>query len=94
MAAYALIIRVKIGFCIGVIQTAAARLLTFRIIDLRGAFFLSLNNYKLPLFGVLWGMLFLAEKPTSSAIIALSIILLGLFICKGGLYMQRKRIAV
>jgi EamA domain-containing membrane protein RarD len=44
----------------------------------------------LPLFGVLWGMLFLKERSTSSTAIALPIILLGLFICQGGLSIRRK----
>lgn len=75
---------------LGVIQTAAAQLLILRILELKCASFLSLNNYMLPLFGVLWGMLFLAERPTSSATIALPIILLGLFICQGGISIRRK----
>jgi len=65
---------------LGVVSTALAQLLLLRILKVMTASFLSLNNYLVPLFGTLWGMLFLSERPAPTAGVALAVILLGIFV--------------
>ena len=65
---------------LGLLSTAAAQLLILKIIQLRDASFLSLNNYLVPVFGIFWGMLVLSERPGPDAGIAFVIILVGLFV--------------
>jgi drug/metabolite transporter (DMT)-like permease len=63
---------------LGLISTAGGYLLLFRLIGRAGAGFASLNNFLVPLFGVLWGMLFLGERPGAHAFLALCLVLAGL----------------
>jgi drug/metabolite transporter (DMT)-like permease len=58
--------------------TSAAYLILFRLLAARGATFLSLNNYMVPVFGVVWGALFLAEAVALDALVALGLILAGI----------------
>ena len=62
---------------LGVFPTALGYLVAFRIIASAGAGFASLNNYLVPLFGVLWGMTLLDERPQPQALAALALIFLG-----------------
>jgi len=62
---------------LGAVCTAFGYLLLFRIIARAGAGFSSLNNFLVPIFGVLWGALFLGERPAPRALIALVVILAG-----------------
>lgn len=64
--------------CLGAACTALGYLLLFRIIARAGAGFSSLNNYLVPLFGVLWGGLFLGEQPERRALLALALIFAGI----------------
>lgn len=63
---------------LGAACTALGYLLLFRIIARAGAGFSSLNNYLVPLFGVLWGGLFLGEQPQPRALLALALIFAGI----------------
>jgi drug/metabolite transporter (DMT)-like permease len=63
---------------LGAACTALGYLLLFRIIARAGAGFSSLNNYLVPLFGVLWGRLFLGEQPAPRALLALVLIFGGI----------------
>ena len=65
---------------LGILSTAAAQLLILKILQLRDSSFLALNNYLVPIFGVIWGMLILAERPDMQTLISFSIILLGVFV--------------
>lgn len=63
---------------LGVLCTAGAYVILFRLVTSVGATFLSLNNYLVPLFGVLWGAVFLGEAPPPQAFGALLLILSGI----------------
>ena len=69
---------------LGVFATALATILLIIVISSRGVTFLALNNYLIPVLGVLWGYLFLDEPVTRAVIIALSLILLGIGIAGTG----------
>ncbi len=63
---------------LGVVSTAFAPVLYFRVIRVAGPTFLSLINYLIPLWAVLVGMLFLGESPDWTALAALALILGGI----------------
>lgn len=65
---------------LGVFPTALATLIYFHLINIRGATFISFNNYLIPGLGVLWGALFLGEHVSLQEILALGLILTGIFI--------------
>ena len=65
---------------LGLGATAAAQLILLEVVALRGASFLAMNNYLVPLFGVAWGALFLAERPSLDALTALVLILVGVIV--------------
>ena len=62
---------------LGWLCTGAGYLLFFRIIARAGAGFVSLNNFLVPLFGVIWGAIVLSERLEPRAFIALLLILAG-----------------
>ena len=66
-----------VGF-LGLVSTALATVVFFRLIALAGPSFLSLINYLIPLWAVLIGMIFLAEIPDWGALAALALILSGI----------------
>lgn len=68
---------------LGVVHTAVATLLLFVIVKRQGASFFSQINFLVPLFGVLWGALVLAERPSANAYIALVLILTGIAVVRG-----------
>lgn len=68
---------------LGLVSTAAATLVYFRLIAHAGPTFLSLINYLIPLVAVAAGVLFLGEHPRWSALVALAIILVGLALGEG-----------
>jgi drug/metabolite transporter (DMT)-like permease len=76
LAPSALSVAALIG--LGVINTAGGYLLLFRLVVRAGAGFASLNNFLVPLFGVLWGVLLLAERPSPQALLGLLLIFAGL----------------
>ena len=63
---------------LGVLNTAGGYLLLFRLVVRAGAGFASLNNFLVPLFGVMWGVMLLQERPSPRAFAGLLLILGGL----------------
>ena len=63
---------------LGVLPTALGYIIAFKIIASAGAGFASFNNYLVPIFGVLWGMMLLGEEPQPRALLALVLIFVGL----------------
>jgi drug/metabolite transporter (DMT)-like permease len=63
---------------LGVLNTAGGYLLLFRLVVRAGAGFASLNNFLVPLFGVIWGVLLLSERPSPRAFAGLVLIFGGL----------------
>ncbi len=66
-----------VGF-LGLVSTALATVVFFKLIAVAGPSFLSLINYLIPLWAVLIGMIFLAETPDWGALAALALILTGI----------------
>ena len=62
---------------LGVVNTALAYYVYFRLVDEEGATFASLNNYIAPLIGVIGGAAALAEPVASSACAGLALVLGG-----------------
>ena len=71
---------------LGIFQTAIAGLIAYFIIQKLGATFFSQLNFIVPLFGVLFGVMFLAETPSLYALLALAIILIGVGLARYGIY--------
>ncbi|HET8726997.1 MAG TPA: DMT family transporter [Alphaproteobacteria bacterium] len=69
---------------LGLFPTGLAYLLRFQIINDVGMTFMSQVSYLVPIFGVLWGWLFLAEMPTPAAWGALALVLAGIAISRLG----------
>ncbi|MEX1147860.1 MAG: EamA family transporter [Sphingomonadales bacterium] len=65
---------------LGVFATGAALLLLIAIINRAGATFASLNNYLVPVVGIICGVLWLDERLSPVAIIAFAIIMGGIFL--------------
>lgn len=63
---------------LGVLNTAGGYLLLFRLVVRAGAGFASLNNFLVPLFGVMWGVLLLQERPSPRVFAGLLLIFGGL----------------
>lgn len=63
---------------LGVVSTATATVVYFKLITLAGPSFLSLINYLIPVWAVLVGMLFLGERPAWTAFAGLALILSGI----------------
>ena len=63
---------------LGILNTAGGYLLLFRLVVRAGAGFSSLNNFLVPLFGVMWGVLLLQERPSPRAFVGLLLIFGGL----------------
>jgi drug/metabolite transporter (DMT)-like permease len=58
--------------------TATAYMILFRLVTTVGATFLAMNNYLVPLFGVVWGALILNERVSATALAALALVLAGI----------------
>ena len=56
----------------------------FAIIGRQGASFLSQINFLVPLFGIIWGYLFLSERLSANAAAAMVIILIGVAVARIG----------
>ncbi len=63
---------------LGVVSTALATVVYFKLIALAGPSFLSLINYLIPLWAVLMGMIALDEQPRWTALAALALVLCGI----------------
>ncbi len=71
---------------LGVFQTALAGIGAYFIIHKLGATFFSQLNFIVPLFGVLFGFIFLSENPGFYALLALAIILAGIGLARYGIH--------
>ncbi|MEM7068030.1 MAG: DMT family transporter [Pseudomonadota bacterium] len=67
---------------LAVFPTAIGTLMIFAIVSRQGAGFLSQINFLVPVFGVIWAILFLGEVLPANAAIALLIILVGVAIAR------------
>lgn len=67
---------------LGIVGTALAYLIYYRLIALEGATFTSLVTYITPLFGIFWGRLILNEHLRWNAVAALGLILMGLLLVR------------
>ena len=65
---------------LGLLPTALATIMLFHLLTLRGATYVALNNYLIPVFGVFLGAFFLGEEITVQALAALALILIGISI--------------
>jgi drug/metabolite transporter (DMT)-like permease len=63
---------------LGVVSTALATVVYFRLVSAAGPTFVSLINYLIPLWALLGGMVFLGERPEWTALAALALILSGI----------------
>ena len=63
---------------LGIVCTATATVVYFKLIALAGPSFLSLINYLIPAWAVLIGMVFLGERPEWTALAGLAFILAGI----------------
>lgn len=68
---------------LGVVSTALAYLLFFRLISRVGPAKTVTVTYLIPLFGMLWGVIFLGEEITPSMLVATAVILLGTTLATG-----------
>lgn len=68
---------------LGVAHTAVGTLMLFAIIGRQGASFFSQINFLVPVFGVFWGVVLLAERPPADAYWALALILGGVALARG-----------
>lgn len=64
-------------FALGLFATAVATVLYFRLVRNLGAATLAQVNYLIPVLGTGWGILFLAERPRLSALVALVMVVVG-----------------
>jgi drug/metabolite transporter (DMT)-like permease len=69
---------------LALISTAAANLIYFLLITSAGPSFLSLTNFLVPVMGVFWSWLFLAEHLGWEALAALALILAGIAVVRYG----------
>jgi drug/metabolite transporter (DMT)-like permease len=67
---------------LGVFPTALAMVLLYEIIVRAGPSFLSLVNYQVPVWAVIFGVIFLGEQPPGAAPVALIMILAGVAIAQ------------
>ena len=64
----------------GILGTALANLMFFKIIELKGPVFLSLINFQIPLIAYFSGVIFLGEMIKFNVLISLTMILCSLFL--------------
>lgn len=67
---------------LAIFPTAAASLIRIRLVQKVGVQFMSQVAYLIPIFAIIWTWVFFGELPKQTAWIALSLVLLGLFIRK------------
>ena len=63
---------------LGIVNTAGGYLLLFWLTMRAGAGFASFNNFLVPVFGVMWGIALLSERPSPMALMSLALIFAGL----------------
>lgn len=70
---------------LGILCTGFAYVLYFRLVENVGASYAASVTFVIPIFGVLWGAMFLGEKITPTMIVGGAIILLGTALASGKL---------
>mgnify|MGYP003328169333 CR=1 FL=1 len=60
------------------IVAAIATIIYFQILQTSGATFISIMNYLIPVWAIIFGVIFFAEQVTSNYIIGLIVIILGI----------------
>lgn len=75
---------------LGIVSTAGGNLLRFEIVRRQGAGFISQINYLIPIFGIVWAFLVLAEMPSPRAYPALGLILAGVALARLGSVRRRE----
>lgn len=76
---------------LGVVPTATATVVYFRIVSSAGPTFLSLVNYPVPVVAVATGALVHAERPGAQGLVALALILAGIALAELGGRSQSRR---
>jgi len=79
---------------IGIVCTGLAYIIFFRLIAALGPTKAISVTYLIPVFGLIWGMLFLNETVTSIMLFGCSLIMLGVALTTGGIKLKRKTLAV
>lgn len=74
---------------LGLVPTGLAMVMLLMVIASAGPSFLSMVNYQVPIWAVLFGVLFLAEEPSSRLWIAMAVIFFGLAISQGLVGLRR-----
>ncbi len=69
---------------IGIMVSAIGGLLSFALLERRGAVFSSQKNYLIPPMAIFWAWLFLDEVPDRQVVLAMAVILLGIAIVRQG----------
>ncbi len=69
---------------LGIVSTALAAVVYFKLVSVAGPTFVSLINYLIPLWAVVVGMVFLGETPEWRALGALALILSGIALSEAG----------
>ncbi|MFD2206311.1 DMT family transporter [Kiloniella antarctica] len=69
---------------LAVLSTAIAYIILYYLLGSVGANFTALNNYLVPVFGMVWGYMFLSESYGMDAFVALAVILFGIIITQLG----------
>jgi len=68
---------------IGIMTSAIGNLLSFKLLERRGAIFNSQTNYLIPIAAIFWAWLVLDEVPSAVVYFALALILFGVAIIQG-----------
>jgi drug/metabolite transporter (DMT)-like permease len=69
---------------LAVFSTCVGTVLMLKLVRRQGAAFTAQVNFLVPLFGVMWGALILAERPSQRSILGLVLILGGVFVARAG----------
>ena len=75
---------------LGVLGTAVAFVVYYRLLETAPASYVSMTTYVIPIFGVILGVLVLNEQPTWHAYAGFALILLGVMIVNGLIKLKRQ----
>lgn len=75
---------------LGLLPTALATVLMVRVISTAGPVFLTLSNYQVPVWSVIFGVLVLGERLPGQFLAALGLILAGLAVTQAGGLVRRR----
>jgi drug/metabolite transporter (DMT)-like permease len=76
---------------LGVFCTALATILYFHILQTSGATFVSIMNYLIPIWAIVFGVIFFKEKILWNYLIGLLIIILGIQISERDIYLKQEQ---